>query len=87
MEKRDYKRDAWQTHVAFHDLYLNKLPEEISSGLHSMFDTLILWIEKMDERIAHLEGQLEEARRVHPSFAMPMPKGEIPPFQKAPKTG
>jgi len=63
MKERDYKKDAWQTHVAFHDLYLNKVPEEIHSGLHSMFDTLIMWIEEMDDRIRRLEGALEEVRR------------------------
>lgn len=65
--KRYYKKEAWQTHVAFHDLYLNKLPSEIHSGLHLMFDTLITTIEQMAEELTFLEGQLAEARRRNPN--------------------
>lgn len=76
-KKRDYKKDAWQNHTAFHQLYLNQLPEDISSGLHSVFDGMIMLVENMADRITFLEGQLEEARRAYGKA-----KVELPPFQR-----
>jgi len=38
--------------------------QEISSQIHSMFDTLIMWVEKLSDEKLKLEGQLEEARAV-----------------------
>jgi len=80
MTEKDWKKEAYQMHTAFHQTALQPLDttisdiysseetksklQEISSQIHSMFDTLIMWVEKLSDEKLKLEGQLEEARAV-----------------------
>jgi len=71
--KRDYKKDAWQLHVAFHDLLkdvrygFQKTAtecEKLANHLDTIFDALVKWIEELDDQVKRLEGALEELRKV-----------------------
>ncbi|MBA7505090.1 hypothetical protein ES706_03753 [subsurface metagenome] len=63
MEK-DYAKEANQLHIAFHRDFLDaEKDEKAIAQVHSLFDTLVLWIEKMQKEIYRLQGALEEARR------------------------
>lgn len=74
--QKDWKKEAYQLHIAFHETVLNVCPaakiadKEVREGVekaigqaHNLFDTLILWIEKLSDNCLKLEGALEEARR------------------------
>jgi exonuclease VII small subunit len=87
MLKKDWKKEAWELHVAFHDTALrhlenvvhrlksgkpvladeiNSLAEELGKATvqaHSIFDTVVTWVEQMNDQLLKLEGALEEARR------------------------
>ena len=75
MEK-DWKKEAWQAHIAFHQTVLDMCPtskiadEEVRKGVekaigqaHNLFDTSILWLEKLNDECLKLKGALEESRR------------------------
>jgi len=80
MTERDYQREAWQLHLAFHQQVLDDLnkhlhQQPITQGEiesikkivehgHSMFDTFVLWIAEMQKEIYRLQGQLREAEKL-----------------------
>jgi len=65
--ERNYQKDAWQLHIAFHKDVLDTKAEteqdfkKILEHAHSLFDTLVMWIEEMQKEIYKLEGALEAA--------------------------
>jgi len=78
MTEKDWKKEAYQIHIAFHQTVLDPLDRaiskivdkeaknelsKISSQMHSMFDTVIMWVENLSNQKLRLEGALEEARR------------------------
>lgn len=63
-EDKNWAKEANQLHVEYHELVLGNLPEgNAKQTAHSMFDTLVLWIEKMQAKIDNLKGRLEEAEK------------------------
>lgn len=65
--EKDYQKGAWQLHIAFHKEVLDAKAEteqdfkKILEHAHSLFDTLVMWIEEMQKQIYKLEGALEAA--------------------------
>jgi len=65
--EKDYQKGAWQLHIAFHKEVLDAKIEteqdfkKILEHAHSLFDTLVMWIEEMQKQIYKLEGALEAA--------------------------
>jgi len=78
MSEKDWKKEAYQLHIAFHQTALDPLSratakitdeetrkevEKTTTQMHNLFDTAISWVEKLSEKLLKLEGALEEARR------------------------
>jgi len=79
MEK-DYQKEAWQLHIAFHREVLDGLDEYLRAGPfseleienikkivedgHNLFDTLVLWIEWMQKENYRLQGKVEQAEKM-----------------------
>jgi predicted nucleic acid-binding Zn-ribbon protein len=87
MLKKDWKKEAWELHVAFHETVLEALERLIQAlkseeavlkdkakllaeeldktrtQAHNLFDTIVKWVEQLNDQLLKLEGALEEARR------------------------
>jgi predicted nucleic acid-binding Zn-ribbon protein len=87
MLKKDWKKEVWQLHVAFHETVLEVLErliqalkseeailkdkakllaeelDKTTTQAHNLFDTIVAWVEQMNDQLLKLEGALEEARR------------------------
>lgn len=64
LNPKDLRELAQAQHTAFHDFYLNKLPEEIRNNLHSLVDTLIMNLTNAADKIAEQNAKLEEADHI-----------------------
>lgn len=60
MSEQDYAKEANQLHFAFHKYFLDDPAKDARSieSAHSIFDTLVLWIEEMQKEIYRLQGEL-----------------------------
>jgi hypothetical protein len=76
---KDWKKEAYQIHVAFHDFVVTPLEtllaelvldekwkkelQKIGQQAHNMLDSVVGWVEQLSDENLKLQGALEEARR------------------------